>query len=268
MQIEVRNISHTYSEGMPFACKAVQDVSFVVQSGAFAAIIGHTGSGKTTLVQHLAGLLKPGSGEVIADFKKVGIVFQYPEYQLFEENVLKDVCFGPKNLGLSEEECIKRARYALKLVGLDADEYGAQSPFNLSGGEKRRVAIAGVLAMRPEVLILDEPAAGLDPRGHNEILEMIARIRREYQMTTIIVSHNMDDVASLATQVLVMDQGRLVMDASPKEVFAKEKELKAMGLGLPSCTEFLYSLKEKGMDVSCDAINFEEAASAILDYFR
>ena len=268
MQIEVKNINYTYSEGMPFATKAVSDVSFVVPHGDFAAIIGHTGSGKTTLVQLLAGLLKPSSGEVFADFKKVGIVFQYPEYQLFEENVLKDVCFGPKNLGLSEEECIKRAKYALKLVGLDSEEKGNQSPFNLSGGEKRRVAIAGVLAMRPEVLILDEPAAGLDPKGHNEILEMISRIRREYQMTTIIVSHNMDDVASLASHVLVIDKGRLVMDASPKEVFSREKELKDMGLGLPSCTEFLHRLKEKGMDVPCDAINFDETASVILDYLK
>ena len=268
MQIEVKDLTYVYSEGMPFQSTAVEGVSFSVQKGEFCAIIGHTGSGKTTLVQLIAGLLKPVSGTVDADRKKIGIVFQYPEYQLFEETVLKDVCFGPKNMGFDEETCIKRAKHALKLVGLNPDDFADSSPFNLSGGEKRRVAIAGVMAMRPEVLILDEPAAGLDPRGHKDILDMISRIRREYEMTIIIVSHNMDDVASLADHVLVMDKGRLVMDGTPQSVFSRAGELIDMGLGLPSGAAFLDLLRKKGAEIEGTALTFDETLRLLTEKYK
>lgn len=268
MQIEVKDLTYVYSEGMPFQTTAIEGVSFAVEEGEFCAIIGHTGSGKTTLVQLIAGLLKANSGTVSADKARIGIVFQYPEYQLFEETVIKDVCFGPKNMGFKEEECLKRARHALELVGLDPEKFGEQSPFNMSGGEKRRVAIAGVMAMRPEVLILDEPAAGLDPKGHRDILNMISRIRREYNMTIIIVSHNMDDVAELANHVLVMDKGHLVMDGTPEEVFARGSELQAMGLGLPSGTGFLNLLKDHGENISSNALTFNETLALLLDKYK
>jgi len=267
MQIEVKNLTCIYQEGMPFETVAISDVSFVVPEGEFAAIIGHTGSGKTTLVQHIAGLVKPTSGEVIADRKKIGIVFQYPEYQLFEETILKDVCFGPKNQGLSEEECMKRAKIALKLVGIDADEKGSMSPFGLSGGEKRRVAIAGVLATRPEVLILDEPTAGLDPKGHDDILKMIERIRTEYKMSIILVSHNMEDVANLADHVIVMDKGRLVMDGTPKQVFSNDIELKAMGLALPKGSEFVRKLESRGVVFNKKVLSYDDLVKLLVEKY-
>ena len=268
MQIEVRDLTYVYSAGMPFQTTAIEGVSFDVEEGEFCAVIGHTGSGKTTLVQLIAGLLKPNSGSVSADKTRIGIVFQYPEYQLFEETVLKDVCFGPKNMGFDEEKCLKRAKHALELVGLDPEKFGDVSPFNMSGGEKRRVAIAGVMAMRPEVLILDEPAAGLDPKGHKDILDMISRIRRDYNMTIIIVSHNMDDVAQLANHVLVMDKGRLVMDGSPAQVFARGEELKAMGLGLPSGADFINRLNAMGEDIDGSALTYEETFKLLLDKYK
>jgi len=264
MQIEVKNLTCIYQEGMPFETVALSNVSFIVREGEFAAIIGHTGSGKTTLVQHIAGLLKPSSGEVVADRKKIGIVFQYPEYQLFEETIIKDVCFGPKNLGLSEEECKVRAIEALKLVGIDAKEKGSLSPFGLSGGEKRRVAIAGVLAMKPEVLILDEPTAGLDPKGHDDILRMIEKIRKEEGISIILVSHNMDDVANLADHVIVMDKGRLVMDGTPKQVFSKDKELKAMGLGLPMGSEFIRNLESRGVVFNEKVLTYNDLVNLLV----
>ncbi len=252
MLIEVKNLSHIFSEGMAFETTALDDISFTASQGQFVALIGHTGSGKSTLVQHINGLLKPSSGcvladgidlsvkskEVMAKRHKIGMVFQYPEYQLFEETVLRDVCFGPKNMGLGEEECIRRAKEALEIVGIDPAIKGEVSPFALSGGEKRRVAIAGVIAMEPEVLILDEPTAGLDPKGHNDILRMIKRIRQDKNLTIFFVSHNMGDVADLADKVIVMDSGHLVMDGSPMEVFSREAELKAMGLDLPPAMSF------------------------------
>ena len=268
MQIEVKDLTYVYSAGMPFQTTAIEGVSFDVAEGEFCAIIGHTGSGKTTLVQLIAGLLKANSGSVSADRKGIGIVFQYPEYQLFEETVIKDVCFGPKNMGFDEEKCLKRAKHALELVGLDPEKYGEQSPFNMSGGEKRRAAIAGVMAMRPEVLILDEPAAGLDPKGHKDILDMISRIRKEYNMTIIIVSHNMDDVAELANHVLVMDKGHLVMDGTPEEVFARGDELMAMGLGLPSGMKFLNLLKEKGEEIGSNALCFDDTLKLLLEKYK
>lgn len=264
MQIEVKNLTHIYSQGMPFQTVALEGVSFVVKEGEFCAIIGHTGSGKTTLVQSLASLLKPTSGEVIADRKKIGIVFQYPEYQLFEETVIKDVCFGPKNQGLSEAECLERATNALKLVGFPVEEKGEYSPFGLSGGEKRRVAIAGVLAMMPEVLILDEPTAGLDPKGHDDIFEMIQRIREERNISIILVSHNMDDVANMAEHVLVMDKGKLVLDGTPKYVFSKEKELNEMGLGLPMGSEFVRRLESLGVSFEEKVLTYDDLVKLLV----
>lgn len=252
MLIEVKNLNHIYSEGMSFETAALTDISFTIKQGEFLALIGHTGSGKSTLVQHINGLLKPTSGSVLADGidisgkgkdimalrHKIGMVFQYPEYQLFEETVLKDVCFGPKRLGLSEEEAELCAKEALRIVGIDPDEKGESSPFSLSGGEKRRVAIAGVIAMKPEVLILDEPTAGLDPQGHREILDMIQKLKEDKGLSIILVSHNMSDVARLADHVIVLDSGRLVMDGTPREVFSREEELKNIGLSVPEAMSF------------------------------
>ena len=284
MQIRIENLSKIYDSGLPYETKALENVSLTIEPGEFMGIIGHTGSGKTTLVQHIAGLLEPSEGRIISVApdgtetvisqkgkesalvrRKVGIVFQYPEYQLFEETVLKDVCFGPKNQGLSEEEQIERARAALDLVGINADEKGSVSPFELSGGQKRRVAIAGVLAMRPELLILDEPTAGLDPKGHDDILEMIRRIRREMDMSIILVSHNMDDVAEYADRVLVMNRGKMIFLGTPREVYCEhEQELRDIGLDIPACPSFLWLLKERGLDVDDNKLEFEETAEEVI----
>ena len=284
MQIRIEDLSKIYSPGLPYETKALDHVSFTVDAGEFIGIIGHTGSGKTTLVQSIAGLLEPSDGRIVSVHadgtetvisqkgkesalvrRKVGIVFQYPEYQLFEETVMKDVCFGPKNQGFSLEEQKERARAALDLVGIDADDKGEVSPFELSGGQKRRVAIAGVLAMRPEVLILDEPTAGLDPKGHDDILEMIRRIRQEMDMSIILVSHNMDDVAEYADRVLVMNHGQKVFLGTPKEVYCEHEEaLRAIGLDIPSCPSFLWQLKNRGMDVDDNKLEFEETAQEII----
>ena len=284
MQIRVEDLSMTYSPGMPYEMKALDHISFEIKAGEFVAIIGHTGSGKTTLVQQIAGLLEPTSGRVVAvaddgtetvisekgkaSFavrRKVGIVFQYPEYQLFEETVIKDVCFGPKNQGLTEEEQLERARVALDLVGLDAEKVGQASPFELSGGQKRRVAIAGVLAMDPEVLILDEPTAGLDPKGHDDILKMIDRIQDDRNITIILVSHNMDDVAEYADTVLVMNRGTLFMQGSPRHVYCdRGRELKSVGLDLPAGPAFLEDLEDLGMDVDLEKLTFDETAEEII----
>ena len=284
MQIKVENLTKVFNPGLPYETKAIDNVSFTVESGEFLAVIGHTGSGKTTLVQHIAGLLEPSEGRIVsvADDgtetvisqkgkesmlvrRKVGIVFQYPEYQLFEETVLKDVCFGPRNQGLSEEEQLERAKEALALVNIDPADKGEVSPFELSGGQKRRVAIAGVLAMRPEILILDEPTAGLDPKGHDDILEMIRRIRRDTGMTIILVSHNMDDVAEYADRVLVMNRGALVFLGTPLEVYCEhESELREIGLDIPSCPSFLWMLKDRGLNVDDNKLKFEDTAQEII----
>lgn len=284
MQIRVEDLSMIYNPGLPYETKALDHISVDIKPGEFVAIIGHTGSGKTTLVQQIAGLLVPTSGRVVAvaedgtetvisekgkaSFavrRKVGIVFQYPEYQLFEETVLKDVCFGPKNQGLSEEEQKERARNALKLVGMDVDTIGEESPFELSGGQKRRVAIAGVLAMDPEVLILDEPTAGLDPKGHDDILRMIDRIQDERSITIILVSHNMDDVAEYADTVLVMNKGALFMQGSPRYVYCERgRELKSVGLDLPAGPGFLEDLQDLGLDVDIEKLTFDETAEEII----
>ena len=260
--LEVKNLTYIYSAGTPFEHKALDDVSFHLHRGEFVGIIGHTGSGKSTLMQQLNGLLKPTSGTVLLDGKdiwsdkaltrqarfRVGLVFQYPEYQLFEETVYKDIAFGPKNMGLSPEEIDRRVREAAGFVGLTEEQLEV-SPFDLSGGQKRRVAIAGVIAMEPEVLILDEPTAGLDPVGRSEILGNIEAYRKAKNATIMMVSHSMEDVARLTERLLVMNGSRLAMDAPPAEVFTHAEELVAMGLNIPQVTQVFLALKKRGLDV-------------------
>ena len=259
MSIIVRHLTHIYSKGLPGETVALDDVSFEVAGGECIGIIGHTGSGKSTLLQHMNGLLKPHSGEIIVSdmnigdgsvkkvdiSKNVGLVFQYPEYQLFEETVAKDVAFGPRNLGVPEDEIPGIVRESIELLGLDYDVVAEKSPFELSGGQKRRVAIAGVLAMKPKVLILDEPTAGLDPASKRDMLEVIKRLRQERNLIVVFVSHNMKDIAELSDRIIVMNGGKLVMNGSPKEVFARASELKSMGLSVPPVTEILYEVSEK-----------------------
>ncbi len=280
--IKVSNITHVYSKGLPDESVALNDVSFTIEDGSFTGIIGHTGSGKSTLLQHLNGLLKPDSGHIVVGDKditekgsnllelrrKVGLVFQYPEYQLFEETVAMDVAFGPKNLGLTDEEIRTRVEEALRLVGMDIEEFGGKSPFELSGGQKRRVAIAGVVAMRPEVLILDEPTAGLDPKTHKDVLEMIKEIHEKQHNITILVSHNMSDVAKMCDHVLVINEGRLAMDGTPEEVFARADELNQMGLSAPPAAEFLHRLKRNGAPIENVPLDIEGAAEELIKVLR
>ncbi|MBQ3322884.1 MAG: energy-coupling factor transporter ATPase [Firmicutes bacterium] len=275
--IEVKNLTHIYNEGLPHESVALDNVSFRIEDKSFVGVIGHTGSGKSTLLQHLNGLLKPDSGSIVIDGvditdshtkmldirKKVGLVFQYPEYQLFEETVAKDVAFGPTNLGLDQEEIDARVRESIGLVGLDYERLKDKSPFELSGGQKRRVAIAGVLAMKPDILVLDEPTAGLNPKAHFDILDMVADIHRRENNITIFVSHNMNDIARMSDQVLVIDKGRLAMDGTPSEVFRKEEELKAMGLALPDATEIVSQLRKKGLELPADCLTVDQAANVI-----
>ncbi len=281
MAIILDHVSHIYEEGTTMEVAALKDVSLVIPDGQFIGLIGHTGSGKSTLVQHLNGLMKPTSGHIYYNgvdiheegFKKkelrskVGLVFQYPEHQLFEIDVFSDVCFGPKNMGLTEKEVQLRAYAALKQVGLE-DDYFYQSPFDLSGGQKRRVAIAGVLAMKPEVLILDEPTAGLDPKGRDEILDQIAALREETGITVILVSHSMDDVAKYVDRIVVMNQGSVMYDDEPRNVFRYYKELEAVGLAAPQVTYIMQALREKGFPVKTDIITIEEARDEILRALR
>ena len=282
MSIEVRNLRYTYNHGMPGETLALDDVSFDVQDGEIIGIIGHTGSGKSTLLQHLNGLIKPDSGEVYVDGRcindgkvrlveirrKVGLVFQYPEYQLFEETVAKDVAFGPGNLGLNDEEIEKRCREALEIVGFDYDEIGGISPFELSGGQKRRVAIAGVIAMRPRVLILDEPTAGLDPTAHQGILNMIRRIHDEMGIIIILVSHNMGDVAEMCDRIIVMNHGKVALSGKPRDVFSHEEELNEMGLSVPPITEIMRKIQAELPEIKSRALNADEAAEDILRYLN
>ncbi len=277
MSIILDHVSHVYGDDTTLAVKALDDISLVIEDGQFIGLIGHTGCGKSTFVQHLNGLLKATSGSIYfngqdiydEDFNmkelrsKVGLVFQYPEHQLFEETVFKDVCFGPKNLGLSQKEVELRAYEALKSVGLP-DECFYQSPFDLSGGQTRRVAIAGVLAMKPEVLILDEPTAGLDPKGREEILEQIVKLREESGITIILVSHSMDDVAEYVDRILVMKKGSIMYDDVPREVFKHYKELEEIGLAAPQVTYVMHQLEANGLDVDENATTIAEAAASIL----
>ena len=282
MSIEVKNLTHIYSAGLPDESVALEDVSFEACDGQLIGLIGHTGSGKSTLVQHLNGLLKPKSGKItvggqnITDEKvvmrdirrKIGLVFQYPEYQLFEETVAKDVAFGPANLGLTQEETDIRVKEAIEMVGLDYDRVKNLSPFDLSGGQKRRVAIAGVIAMKPEVLILDEPTAGLNPKAHDDILNMVEKIHENEKNIIFLVSHNMDDIARMSDKVLVMNRGKLVMDGTVAEVFSRDTELKQMGLALPSSMEIISELREKGFDVQGEFFDMDEAADKIAELFK
>lgn len=276
MPIILDHVSHIYGGDTNLAVKALDDVSLVIPDGQFIGLIGHTGSGKSTLVQHLNGLLRATSGHIYfngqdiddEDFhkkelrSKVGLVFQYPEHQLFEVDVFSDVCFGPKNLGLTKKEAELRAYDALKKVGLP-DECFYQSPFDLSGGQKRRVAIAGVLAMKPEVLILDEPTAGLDPKGREEILGQICKLKEESNITVILVSHSMEDVAEYVDRILVMNQGHIMYDDVPKEVFQHYRELEEVGLAAPQVTYIMHRLKEAGLSVDENATTIKEAAEEV-----
>lgn len=273
--LQVRNLNHTYSPDTPFGHVALEDVSFTVERGEFVGIIGHTGSGKSTLIQHLNGLLKPDSGNILLDGKdiwsdkaftrqcrfRVGLVFQYPEYQLFEETVYKDIAFGPKNMGLKAEEIDRRVREAAGFVGITQQQLQV-SPFDLSGGQKRRVAIAGVIAMEPEILILDEPAAGLDPEGKEEILSNIEAYRKAKNATIIMVSHSMTDVARLADRLLVMNDAKLAMDGTPDEVFKQADTLVQMGLDIPDITRVFLKLRQLGLDVP-QVYTVKQAVAAI-----
>lgn len=280
MSIIADKINYFYEDGASRQ-QVLKEVSVVLPKGQFLAVIGHTGSGKSTFIQHLNGILKADSGTVYYDGKdiyqpdynlkelrnKVGLVFQYPEHQLFETDVFKDVCFGPKNTGLDENKAQLRAFEALKKVGI-SEELFYVSPFELSGGQKRRVAIAGVLAMKPEVLILDEPTAGLDPKGKEDLLNMLKKLHEKEQMTIILVSHSMEDVAEYAERILVMDRGRIVFDDVPKEVFSHREELEEMGLGIPEVNQVMQELQKSGFKVDGKAITLEEAKESILQYFK
>ena len=282
MSIKVEHLTHIYDKGMPSESVALDDVSFTAEDGQFIGIIGHTGSGKSTLLQHLNGLLKPDEGTVtvgnvnitqpgismVEIRKRIGLVFQYPEYQLFEETVAKDVAFGPKNLGLSETEIEERVKEAIELVGLDYETVKDRSPFELSGGQKRRVAIAGVVAMRPEVLILDETTAGLDPKAHKDVLNMVEEVHRRTGNITIFVSHNMADIARLSDKILVIHNGKLVTKGSPKEVFSQKETLRSVGLDLPPVTEFTEGLRERGINLSATILDVDEAAAQIAEYLK
>ena len=276
MSIEIKNVNYLYSQGTSYEMHALKNVNLEIPDGQFVGLIGHTGSGKSTLTQHLNGLVKATSGHIyyngedIYDEKfsmkklrsKVGLVFQYPEHQLFETEVLADVCFGPKNLGFTKEEAEEKAKAALRMVGM-GEEYDKSSPFELSGGQKRRVAIAGVLAMDPEVLILDEPTAGLDPRGRDEVLGQVSALQRSRGITVILVSHSMEDVAKYVDRLIVMNQGEVRFDGRPVEVFHHYKELEEIGLAAPQTTYLMQELKKQGADVNTDATTVEEAADAI-----
>jgi energy-coupling factor transport system ATP-binding protein len=282
MSIKIENLTHVYMKGSPFEKKALDDVSLTINDRDFLALIGHTGSGKSTLIQHINGLLKPHAGKIIVDDlditekkvkmsdvrKKVGLVFQYPEYQLFEETIEKDIAFGPRNIGLSEEEILSRVKKAMNIVGLDYEAYKDLSPFDLSGGQKRRVAIAGVVAMEPKVLILDEPTAGLDPKGRDDILGKIKEFHKEYGMTIILVSHSMEDVAKVASRVVVMNNGKCILDDTPSKVFSEIDILEKVGLAVPQVTYLIRDLRRNGFNLSQDIITIDEAKKEILKAIR
>ena len=278
MSIKIENLTHIYMPKTPFEKKALDDVNLYIEDGEFIALIGHTGSGKSTLIQHLNGLLEPSSGKILVDNiditekgvklsdirKKVGLVFQYPEYQLFEETIEKDIAFGPTNLGLSQEEILVRVKRAMEMVGLDYDKYKDVSPFELSGGQKRRVAIAGVIAMEPKVLILDEPTAGLDPKGREDILDQIKKLHDEYKMTIILVSHSMEDVGKLAKRIIVMNHGKVALQGEPKNVFKEIDTLEEIGLGVPQVTYLMRELKRRGFNVSDEVFTVEQGKEELL----
>lgn len=282
MLIDIKNLSYIYSKGTPFEVKALDNINLSIGEGEIVALIGHTGSGKSTLIQHFNGLVDPTEGEVFIEGEslkddkvnkskvrqKIGLVFQYPEHQLFEETVAKDIAFGPLNLGYSKEEVEIMVKDTMERVGLDYEEYKDESPMELSGGEKRRVAIAGVLVMKPKVLVLDEPTAGLDPKGREDILSEIRNIYENLGITVVLVSHSMDDVAKLVDRIIVMDSGKIFMDNTPVEVFKHEEELVNIGLGVPQITSFMKAVKDCGVDIKTDIINIEDAKVEIENYLR
>ena len=283
MSIKIENLTYVYMPKTPFEKKALDNVNLEIEDGEFLAVIGHTGSGKSTLIQHLNGLLKPASGKIYVDGtditdkdtklvdirKKVGLVFQYPEYQLFEETVEKDIAFGPSNLNLSEEEINIRVKDSMEAVGLNYEEYKDKSPFDLSGGQKRRVAIAGVIAMKPELLILDEPTAGLDPGGRDEIFDLIKRLHEDSNMTIILSSHSMDDMAKIAKTIIVMNHGKIEFMGTPREVFTSHAaRLREIGLDVPQVLELATKLRNKGFDIRPDVLTVEEIKDEILKVMR
>ena len=282
MPIEAVHLTHCYSEGSAFRTVALDDVSFRIDDGEFVGIIGHTGSGKSTLVQHLNGLLKPSSGQVLIDGEdlngehvnrrelrqRIGLVFQYPEYQLFEETVAKDIAFGPKNQGLPADEIDERVHYAMECVHLDYEKYAEKSPFELSGGQMRRVAIAGVLAMRPSVLILDEPTAGLDPKGRDRVLSMLEELHAKERVTTLMVSHSMDDMARLATRLIVMSEGKIVAQGTPREIFSQEDMMTSIGLDVPDAARLCRVLRDKGYDLPADLYQPDELKEHLLRLWK
>ena len=278
MSVKVENLVHVYMPKSPFEKVALNNVNIEINEGEFVALIGHTGSGKSTLIQHMNGLLKPTSGRIVVDGeditkdgvkltdirKKVGLVFQYPEYQLFEETIEKDIEFGPRNLGLSDDEITKRVKKSMEMVGLDYDTYRNKSPFDLSGGQKRRVAIAGVIAMEPKVLILDEPTAGLDPKGRDDILEQIKVLHDEYKMTIILVSHSMEDVGKLAERIIVMNKGEVALEGTPAKVFKEVETLENIGLAVPQVTYLMRELKRRGFNVSDEIYTIKQGKEELL----
>ncbi|MCK9268598.1 MAG: energy-coupling factor transporter ATPase [Alkaliphilus sp.] len=282
MSIKVENLTYIYNPNTPFETKALDDINMEIETGEFIGLIGHTGSGKSTLVQHLNGLIKPTSGKIIINGiditektvklsdirRRVGLVFQYPEHQLFEETVYKDIAFGPRNLGLSEAEIDERIREAMELVKLPFDELKDRSPFELSGGQKRRVAIAGVFAMKPEILILDEPTSGLDPKTRDEVLEEIKTLHDRYKNTIILVSHSMEDVAKLVSRIIVMHGNKIILSGTPREVFREVEALESIGLGVPQISYLIRALKEKNINLKEDIFTVEEAKEEILKWLR
>lgn len=278
MSIKVENLTHIYMPKTPFEKVALDNVNIEIKDGEFVALIGHTGSGKSTFIQHLNGLLEATSGNIIVDGlditkkeinltdvrKKVGLVFQYPEYQIFEETIAKDIAFGPKNLQLNDDEIKTRVIESMNMVGLDYETYKDQSPFDLSGGQKRRVAIAGVIAMKPTTLILDEPTAGLDPKGRDDILEQISKLHKEYNMTIILVSHSMEDVAKIAQKIVVMNHGKVELQGTPSEVFKNIEKLEKIGLGVPQVTYLIRDLRKKGFEISDDIFTIEGAKKELI----
>ncbi len=282
MSIVIKNLKYVYNQGTPFESVAIDDVNLEIEDNDFVGLIGHTGSGKSTLIQHLNGLIKPTSGSIVVNAtditqkgislievrKKVGLVFQYPEYQLFEETIYKDIAFGPEKLGLSEEQVKERVFEAMINVGLDPQDMKDKSPFELSGGQKRRVAIAGVIAMRPDILILDEPTAGLDPHGRDEILRQIKEIHKKSKTTIILVSHSMEDMSKLADKLVVMNRGKVEFVGTPKEIFRHEERLNQIGLGVPKVVTLMNALREKGYEIEPDIITMEEAKNQIIKLIR
>ncbi|SMP69542.1 energy-coupling factor transporter ATPase [Anoxynatronum buryatiense] len=282
MSIKIQELTHTYNPGSPFETHALKNINLTIEPGEFIGLIGHTGSGKSTLIQHLNGLLKPTSGSIWIDGtditkpgiklkdirKKVGLVFQYPEYQLFEETVAKDIAFGPANLNLDEQEIQKRVKEAMEMVKLPYEGLKDRSPFDLSGGQRRRVAIAGVLAMKPDILILDEPTASLDPRGRDEILDQIKTLHRQQQLTVILVSHSMEDIGRLVDRIIVMHQGTVALTGSPRTIFQQAEMLEEIGLGVPQITHLMKSMNQRGCALPEDVFTVEEAKEVILSYLR